>query len=111
LKAWQDAKVPARKTGSTVTAKQSFRLPNTLAEVTSFARVSMSEDQSGKTEKKPSPARRIALLGAGATALAIVNMSVGSEAQPLAVVILQDVALALGLLALVGGLIMMMTRK
>jgi hypothetical protein len=70
----------------------------------------MSGDQSGKTEKK-SPARRIALLGAMATVLAVINMSVGSEAQPLPVVILQDVALALGLLALVGGLIMMMMQK
>ncbi len=70
----------------------------------------MGGDQSGKTEKK-SPARRIALLGAMATVLAIINMSMRGEAQPLLVVILQDVALGLGLLALVGGLIMMMMRK
>jgi hypothetical protein len=70
----------------------------------------MSDDQSGKSEKK-SPARRIALLGAMATVLAVINMSIGSEAQPLPVVILQDVALALGLLALVGGLIMMVMQK
>jgi hypothetical protein len=70
----------------------------------------MSDDQSGKSEKK-SPARRIALLGAVATVLAVINMSIGSEAQPLPVVILQDVALALGLLALVGGLIMMVMQK
>jgi hypothetical protein len=70
----------------------------------------MSDDKSGKSEKK-SPARRIALLGAVATVLAVINMSIGSEAQPLPVVILQDVALALGLLALVGGLIMMVMQK
>jgi hypothetical protein len=71
----------------------------------------MSDNQSGKTEKKQSNPRKIALLGAMATVLAVINMSVGSEAQPLPVVILQDVALALGLLALVGGLIMMMMQK
>ena len=72
----------------------------------------MNGNQSGKTERK-SPARRIALLGAVATALAVINMSIGNEAQPLPVVILQDVALALalGLLALVGGLIMMMMMQ
>jgi len=70
----------------------------------------MSDDQSGKSEKK-SPARRIALLGAVATVLAVINMSIGSEAQPLLVVILQDVALGLGLLALVGGLTMMVMQK
>jgi hypothetical protein len=70
----------------------------------------MNGNQSGKTERK-SPARRIALLGVGATALAIINMSIGSEAQPLPVVILQDAALGLGLLALAGGLIMMMMQK
>jgi hypothetical protein len=70
----------------------------------------MSDDQSSK--KKPFNPRRIVLLGAGATVLAIINMATGnSEAQPLAVVILQDAALALGLLALVGGLIMMLTQK
>jgi hypothetical protein len=70
----------------------------------------MSDDQSSK--KKQFNPRRIVLLGAGATVLAIINMATGnSEAQPLAVVILQDAALALGLLALVGGLIMMLTQK
>jgi hypothetical protein len=73
----------------------------------------MSDNQSGKTEKKQSNPRKIALLGAVATALAVINMSIGNEAQPLPVVILQDVALALalGLLALVGGLIMMMMMQ
>jgi hypothetical protein len=71
----------------------------------------MSGDQSGKPEKKQFNPRRIALLGAMATVLAIINMATGSEAQPLAVVILQDIALGLGLLALVGGLIMMMMQK
>jgi hypothetical protein len=71
----------------------------------------MSDNQSGKAQKKQFNPRRIVLLGAGATVLAIVNMATGSEAQPLAVVILQDTALALGLLALIGGLIMMLMQK
>jgi succinate-acetate transporter protein len=71
----------------------------------------MSDSQSGKTEKKQSNPRKIALLGAGATVLAIINMSTGREAESQAVVILQYAALAGGLLALVGGLIMMTTQK
>ena len=55
--------------------------------------------------------QRIALLGAGATALAVLNMSTGSEAQPTAVLILEYVALACGLLALIGGLVMMITQR
>lgn len=46
-------------------------------------------------------------IGAIATALAIINMSVGSKAQPQPVLILEYAAMALGLFALVGGLIMM----
>jgi hypothetical protein len=71
----------------------------------------MGDDQSGKPGKKPSTPRRIALLGAVATVLAIINMSTGSEAPAQAVAILQYVALGLGLFALVGGLIMMMAQK
>jgi hypothetical protein len=43
----------------------------------------MSDNQSGKTEKKRSTPGYIAMLGAIATALAIINMSVrpGGEAQ------------------------------
>ncbi len=73
--------------------------------------VAVSDDQRNKTQAKRSTPRKIALLGAGATALAVLNMSTGSEAQPQAVLILQYVALGGGLLALVGGLIMMMTQK
>jgi hypothetical protein len=71
----------------------------------------MTDGQTGKTEKKRSTPGYIATIGAGATALAIINMSVGKEAQSQPVVILQYAALALGLFALVGGLIMMMTQK
>jgi len=71
----------------------------------------MSDDQSGKKANRQSTPRRIALLGAVATVLAIINMSTGSEAPAQAVAILQYVALGLGLLALVGGLIMMMAQK
>jgi len=71
----------------------------------------MSDNQSGKTEKKRSTPGYIAKIGAIATTLAIINMSVGSEAQSQPVLILECAALALGLFALVGGLIMMMTQK
>jgi succinate-acetate transporter protein len=70
--------------------------------------LSMNDNQSGETKKKPFSPRRIALLGAGATALAVLNMMTnGAEAQSPWVVILQYAALAGGLVALVGGLIMM----
>jgi uncharacterized membrane protein HdeD (DUF308 family) len=71
----------------------------------------MTDSQTGKTEKKRSTPGYIATIGAGATALAIINMSVGSEALSQPILILQYAALALGLFALVGGLIMMMTQK
>ena len=68
----------------------------------------MSDRQGGKADKRPSNPRKIALFGAGATALAGLNMVTnGAEAPAQAVVILQYAALAGGLLALVGGLIMM----
>jgi hypothetical protein len=73
---------------------------------------SMSDNQSAKTEKKRSTPRYIATVGAIATVLAIFNlMSNGSEAQSQPVVVLEYVALTLGLFALVGGLTMMMTQK
>jgi hypothetical protein len=66
----------------------------------------MTDPQSGKS--KPAVARKIVLLGAIATALGVVNiMTNGAEAQPSVIMILQYGALALGLFALVGGLIMM----
>jgi hypothetical protein len=68
----------------------------------------MSDNQSDKINKKRGTARYIALLGAGATALAIFNiMTNGAEAPSQAVTILQYAALAGGLFALVGGLLMM----
>jgi hypothetical protein len=68
----------------------------------------MSDNQSDKAKKKRGTARHIALLGAGATVLAVFNMMTnGAEAQPSVVVILQYTALAAGLFALVGGVIMM----
>jgi hypothetical protein len=70
----------------------------------------MSDNQSGETEKKRSTPRYIAMLGVIGTVLAIVNMS-GTEAQSQSVLILEYTALVLGLIALGGGLIMMMTRK
>jgi hypothetical protein len=70
----------------------------------------MTDNQTSVSEKKR-PGRRIALIGAGATVLAIINMWGDSEAQSLPVLILEYAALALGLLALVGGLIMMATQR
>jgi hypothetical protein len=51
------------------------------------------------------------MIGAIATGLAIINLSVGSEAPSQPVLILEYAALALGVVALVGGLIMMMNQK
>ena len=68
----------------------------------------MSDNQNNKIKKKPSTPGRIALIGAGATVLAIFNMMTnGAEAPSQGVVILQYAARAGGLVALVGGLIMM----
>jgi hypothetical protein len=69
----------------------------------------MRDDQAGKSRNTPS-GRRIALIGAGATALAVINMSTGNEAESTPVLILEYLALAAGLVALVGGLIMMIRR-
>jgi hypothetical protein len=71
----------------------------------------VTDNQGGKTEKKKPNPGRIALLGAGATVLAIINMSTDTEAPSQAVLILEYTALAGGLLALIGGLIMMMMQK
>ena len=62
----------------------------------------MSGNQSSKIEP-----RTIALIGATATALVIVNMSTGTEPPSQAVIVVQYIALAAALLILVGGLIMM----
>ncbi len=70
----------------------------------------MRENQSDKADAKRTTARRIALLGAGATILAVVNMMTnGLEAPSSAVVVLQYAALIAGLFALIGGLIMIAT--
>jgi hypothetical protein len=86
-----------------------FPVPNPPSEVSLVRGTSMSDNQAGKSKSMGSGGK-IALLGAVATALALVNMSTGSEAQSAPVLILEYIALAGGLLALVGGLIMMQRR-
>ena len=71
----------------------------------------MDDSQSDKTEKKRATPRYIAMIGAIGTVLAIINMSVGNEAQSQPVLFLEYTALGLGLFALVGGLIIMMAQK
>jgi hypothetical protein len=71
----------------------------------------MTDNQTGKSEKKPLSPGKITLIGAGATVLAIINLSTGTEAPSQGVLILEYAALAGGLIALVGGLVMMMTQK
>ena len=72
----------------------------------------MASDPSGKARRKPSSPGKIALIGAGATTLAVFNIATnGSEAPSQAVMIMQYAALAGGLFALVGGLIMMATAR
>ena len=73
--------------------------------------VFMSDDQGGKKQLTYSTTSKIVLLGAGATVLALINMSAGTEARSTPVLILEYAALTGGLIALVGGLIMMMTQK
>jgi hypothetical protein len=66
----------------------------------------MADNQGSKS--KQAVARKIVLLGAVATALGVLNMMTnGPEAPASAVALLQYAALALGLFALVGGLVMM----
>ena len=72
--------------------------------------IQTSQPETGKMPPKRHGGR-IALLGAGATALALFNMSVGSEAQSTPVLILEYAALALGLFALIGGLIMTLLQR
>jgi hypothetical protein len=68
----------------------------------------MSDDQSDNIKNKQSNPGRIALFGAGATALAAVNMMTnGVEAPSQGVMILQYAGLAGGLFAMIGGLLMM----
>ncbi len=70
----------------------------------------MTDHQSGQSKR--AVARKIVLLGAIATGLGVINMMMnGAEAPSSAVAILQYAALAGGLFALVGGLIMMATAS
>jgi hypothetical protein len=70
----------------------------------------MSEVETGKSPPKRLGGR-IALLGAGATALAVLNIAVDTEAQSTGVLVLEYGALSLGLLALCGGLIMTLVQR
>lgn len=70
----------------------------------------MSNIESSKSPPKRQGGR-IAIIGAVATALAMLNMSVGTEAQSTPVLILEYGALALGLLALIGGLMMTLLQR
>ena len=65
----------------------------------------MTDNQS-KPTKTGNPGR-IALIGAIGTGLAIINLATNSEAPSSAVGMLQYIALGLGLVALIGGLIAM----
>ena len=72
----------------------------------------MTGKQSSKGEPRKANPGKIALIGAGATALAVFNIATnGSEAPSQGVTILQYAGLAGGLFALVGGLIMMAAAK
>jgi hypothetical protein len=72
----------------------------------------VSADQDVTPKKTKSNSGNILKIGGIATALAIINLVTnGTEAQSLPVVILQYVALALGLFVLVGGIVLKMSRK
>lgn len=66
----------------------------------------MTDKPNSKPAKTSNPSR-IALIGVIGTALALINLATNSEAPSPALATLQYIALGLGLLALVGGLIMM----
>ena len=68
----------------------------------------MSDEQK---RKDYSPASKVLLVGAAATVLSLINMSAGGEAPSTAVRFLEYAFLTGGLVALAGGLIMMMSRK
>jgi len=72
--------------------------------------MSARQDNNPKTTKPNSG--KIIMIGGIGTALAIINIATrGAEAQPQAVSILEYLCLALGLFALVGGIIMKMNEK
>ena len=68
----------------------------------------MSDEQK---RKDYSPASKVLLVGAAATVLSLINISAGGEAPSTAVRFLEYAFLTGGLVALAGGLIMMMARK
>jgi len=68
----------------------------------------MSDEQK---RKDYSPAGKVVLIGAAATVLALINMSAGGAAPSVAVRFLEYAVLTGGLIALAGGLIMMMSQK
>ncbi len=69
----------------------------------------MNDDRRGQAAR--SRPGKIVLIGALATGLAILNMSIGSEAPSRAVMTLQYIFLAGGLGALVGGFLLMASGK
>ena len=71
----------------------------------------MGDDQNGKSKKQQMKPGTMALLGAGVVVLAIIDMSTGSEAPRRAVAVMQYVFLAGGLVALGGGLVMIMSTQ
>jgi hypothetical protein len=71
----------------------------------------MTDNQSGKPEKKQVNPGRIMLIGAVATGLALFNMATNTEASSQAIMIMQYVFLAGGLIGLGGGLIMLMSQE
>jgi hypothetical protein len=73
--------------------------------------VSARQDNNPQNKTKPNSGK-IILIGGIGTALAILNIATsGPEAQSQAVLILEYLCLALGLFALVGGIIMKMNEK
>lgn len=73
--------------------------------------MSDNQSQSGKSAAKKSSPVKIALIGAGATVLALINLVPGGEAPSQAVMLLQYVLLGAGLIALAGGFIVMAGQK
>jgi hypothetical protein len=72
----------------------------------------MSANRDDNPKKTTSNSGYIITIGGIGTALAIINIATnGAEAQPQAVVILEYVCLALGLVGFVGGIIMKMSEK
>lgn len=72
----------------------------------------VSANQDSNPKKTKSSSGNLVKIGGIGTALSIINIATnGAEAQALLVVILQYAGLALGLLALVGGIIMKISQK